>query len=141
MPYEISLDDTGRQAYRNRKAWLAKLTGENTKYGFERNFIEEASRTGKRTRNFEIIEDGIYQAREFSGKGNEYNYFFEIKDGERIDLTEDEAKAKVGYIEPQKTQLLSTVSGEIVEECWECGSTFTTYGNVEAGNMACRNCS
>ncbi len=29
---------------------------------------------------------------------------------------------------------------KVVEECWECGARYTTYGNVEAGNMGCRRC-
>lgn len=29
---------------------------------------------------------------------------------------------------------------EVVEECWECGAQYTSYGNVEAGNMGCTRC-
>lgn len=28
----------------------------------------------------------------------------------------------------------------VVEECWECGAVYRTYGNVEEGNMSCRRC-
>lgn len=33
-----------------------------------------------------------------------------------------------------------SLSKAIVEECWECGATYSTWGNVEAGNMCCRRC-
>ena len=35
---------------------------------------------------------------------------------------------------------LSRSVQQVVEECWECGATYTTYGNVRAGNMMCRRC-
>lgn len=43
---------------------------------------------------------------------------------------------------PKLTSLdpLSASVRTILEECWECGATYTSYGNVRAGNMMCRRC-
>ena len=37
-------------------------------------------------------------------------------------------------------QVFTTVSTQIVEECWECGATYTSHGNVHDDKMGCHRC-
>lgn len=43
-------------------------------------------------------------------------------------------------IELVSSDELSEAVKAVVEECWECGASYTSYGNVEDGNMCCRRC-
>lgn len=40
----------------------------------------------------------------------------------------------------EKLKIENDPSAAIVEECWECGAQYKTFGNVESGNMGCRRC-
>lgn len=61
----LTLTDGG-----GRKCWVAKINGLHETYDFERSFLKEEEIDG-RERTFELVEDGIYQSKEYSRKGNE----------------------------------------------------------------------
>lgn len=54
----------------------------------------------------------------------------------------DTRDLQVSFVAPAApaTEIASAAAPEIVEECWECGATFATHGNVERGGMCCRLC-
>lgn len=123
-------------------AWVAKITGYHPKFDYDRIFLEEVSTSG-RFKRFLLTEPGLYQSCYKSAKGNETrqwwlaesaNSYHEIKIDQVIEILGEKPE------KPQSSDPLTLATKKVVEECWECGATYTTYGNVEAGNMCCKRC-
>jgi hypothetical protein len=72
----------------------------------------------------QVTKDGIYRHLTLQAGTIEeiYSHLKELKIAQPQTLKSNDALTK------------------IVEECWECGAQYTTYGNVESGNMSCRRC-
>jgi hypothetical protein len=78
------------------RTWLALLTGVGGKFGFDRDFINAASkdlsRSGKTgSMTFYITDDGIYQSNE--GRKRLGKTFYRIEGDTVTEITEDEAVA------------------------------------------------
>jgi hypothetical protein len=125
----------------NRKSWVALIQGQDLQYGYDRKFLNPVALDGRR-KKFLITEDGIYQTRTYSGSGNVHENWLKFQDGNLESISQEQAIELVGApADTTKTALVSRDDlTQFVEECWECGARYKTYGNVDFGNMGCRRC-
>jgi len=73
------------EAKPDHKEWLAKLTGLDTKYVFQREFVSK--NRGRSTSTCELTEDGVYEAEDQTGR-----HYIAVIDGVATEITRDEAK-------------------------------------------------
>lgn len=130
-----------RPDYDFEGAWAAVIEGSNEKYRFNRVFLKAVDTEG-RFKRYAFADNGIYECCYKSGKGNETRYYYRVENGtkQRIELEEVESLFPVIQSNLVSNDPLTSAARQIVEECWECGATYTSYGNVEYGNMSCRRC-
>ncbi len=87
------------QGYGGRKPWIARISGTDSKYGFDREFLSvrmSYSRSGKTGRGEAYItEPGLYQCRDTGQRGNEDRFYVILPDadGQLIEHTIDEDDA------------------------------------------------
>lgn len=118
------------------KGFLAKIVAADAKWRYQRFFLAEVLKEG-RHRYYKIDSDGVYEARSYSAKGNCHKNFYLVTNGDRVEITENQVEELFPALSLNSKD---EVSDTIVEECWECGAQYTTYGNVEVGNMSCKRC-
>lgn len=129
-------DSTTPDGYgKAKKGYIAKIVGSDSKFRYKREFLTEVKKDG-RHRYFKLVEDGVYQACSYSAKGNKHESWYQVVAGERVEITAGQVEDAFPPVSSPNTETVE----QIVEECWECGATYATYGNVEAGNMGCRRC-
>lgn len=102
--HQITITDTGKAALRFRKAWIAKIVKLSAKYDFERVFLKEHSLEG-RDRSFQIKEEGFYQCKSYSGKGNESISWWKLQDNKLSEISYDEIIEVFGNPEELKFQI------------------------------------
>lgn len=123
---------------RTKRAYAARITGPHPKFKLTREFLDATKRDG-RHKTFRFTDEGIYELVEYSAKDNQHKYYKQLADSTLHDLTEAEVLAH--FNAPTQSEKPSAeTNAPIVEECWECGAQYKTYGNVESGNMGCRRC-
>lgn len=99
----------------------------NKKAGETRIYVSYSSKKGKKDCGYIRVMDS----------GEIYRHLT-LQAGTIEALYEDLKSLKVKQAPVKLTS--SDPLTQIVEECWECGATYTSYGNVESGNMCCRRC-
>jgi hypothetical protein len=123
--------------YANRKGWIALIEGQDLQYGYSRKFVNAVDQDGKR-KKYLIKEDGVYQSVSYSSSGNKSEVWLEVVQGVIQQITNEQAIEIVG-LPSEKIQSKDELT-KVLEECWECGAQYSTYGNVEGGNMSCIRC-
>jgi hypothetical protein len=96
--YNLELTSTGAKALCFRKPWVAKIKGLSEQYDYDRQFLQEDEIEGRAFR-FNLSEDGVYQAKQYSSKGNEYFYFYQVKKGELSELSQEQVNEIFGDVE------------------------------------------
>lgn len=84
-----------------KKAYLALIVGPDQKYKLKREFCDPDSKNG-RHKQYIISADGIYEKVEYSAHDNGGKKYFQIKDGQMLDLTEAEVMTQ--FNAPEKGQ-------------------------------------
>lgn len=140
---EIALAPPPPVDYDYEGNYVAKIEGWHPQYNLVRNFLTPVDTNGRFKRySFKDLANGFYETVYKSAKGNKTKSYFEVTDSGRTSLTEDQLLARFAEAFGDKPQHnpMSDTFDHVVEECWECGATYHTYGNVESGNMGCRRC-
>ncbi len=118
---------------KGKRGYVALITGRHPQFNWERQFLDSVNEEG-RNRYFSVKENGCYEAVTYSQK-NKYTTYYRYSDSKLQEISLEELEKFFPC-----TLKSSDALSKVVEECWECGATYTTYGNVEWGGMCCRSC-